>query len=145
MRVVERNDKGNVTYRKKYKFGDEVDTDHLDETHVENLVNSGALVESEDDLTGWNGLGAAGSGTAVTGAATAEAADHSDLAEGEDRGPEDPEDNTLEGSDDGDQHDVDEYDAMDYAELQTEAKQRSLNAGGSAQDLRARLRADDEA
>lgn len=35
---------------------------------------------------------------------------------------------------------ADQYSAMEYAELQQTAKGRELNAGGSADDIRARLR-----
>lgn len=132
MRVVERNDRGNVTYRKRYKRGDEVDVSHIDDAQVENLVESGALVQSEDDLSEPESAGATSPVSGPHGAATGEAEDHSDLDE--------------DSSSDDEDHDVDQYDSMDYSELQAEAKRRDLSAGGSAQDLRARLRdSDDEA
>lgn len=49
---------------------------------------------------------------------------------------------------DGDQPDadqVDEYDALDFAELRDAAKARDLSAGGSAEEIKARLREADAA
>lgn len=39
----------------------------------------------------------------------------------------------------------DDYDDLSYADLQSEAKNRGLNAGGNADELKARLREDDAA
>lgn len=46
------------------------------------------------------------------------------------------------GGDAADTHD-DGYDDLDYPALQKAAKDRGLNAGGSAEDIKARLREDD--
>lgn len=158
MRVVERHpERGNVTYRKRYTFGDEVDTSHLDEDHLQSLVDHGVFVESEDDLTGWRGYGTPGAGTALTGAATGPSAEHSEIAEdADDRGPEDPAENTLDSDPSADEaasdpnapdttdldnpSTVDRYDEMDHGQLQNEAGSRGLSKGGSAQTLRSRLR-----
>ena len=110
-RVVQRNEKGTVTYRKRYKKGDVVDVSYIDPTQVENLVASGALVVEDD----------------------AEEAE-------EPTGPSTP----AEGSGDGKEPQEDEYDGLSYADLQAEAKSRDINAGGSAEELRERLRAFDE-
>jgi hypothetical protein len=138
MRVVERNDRGAVTYRKRYRLGDEVDVSHIEESHVENLRESGVLVSSKDDVTGRGGGQSPYPGSQVTGAATGEAADHSEIADEDDYGPENEQD-----SEQTDGEVVDEYSEMDYSELQTAAKSAGLNAGGSADDLRARLREHD--
>lgn len=136
LRVVERNDRGIVTYRKRYTKGDEVDTSHMDEAHVKNLVDSGALVESEGDLS----EAESATGTEPTsppyGASTQGPGDAtlSEATSG-DGGPDEGND-----SSDEDEHEVDRYDGMDYSELQAEAKSRGLSAGGSATDLRGRLR-----
>lgn len=131
LRVVEKNDRGNVTYRQRYKFGDKVDVSHIDDAQVKNLVNAGRLVQSTDELRGAQSAGATSPTGDLVGAGTAPSG-------------EGPEAEDTESPSDEDEHEVDEYDAMDYAELQQEAKSRELNAGGSAQDLRARLREDDE-
>jgi hypothetical protein len=52
----------------------------------------------------------------------------------------------VDQADDGPDGDPDRYTDMEYADLQKEAKSRDgMSAGGSADELRARLRADDEA
>lgn len=147
MRVVERNDRGNVSYRKKYVFGDEVDTSKIDDAQVESLVNSGALVEDRDNLKRRREGNVPFPGSQVAGAATAPSADHSEHfdVEDEDDGETDPSTAQTPGEDALQPEEVDDYTSMDYAELQQEAKSRDLNAGGSANDLRARLRADDDA
>lgn len=135
MRVVQKNDRGLVTYRKRYGRGDEVDTSKIEDAQVENLLRTGALVESEDDVAERGAPRPPYRGSEVTGAATGEAGEN----------PEHDTDRTImaegDGEDDGEL--VDEYSGMDYAELQQAAKGRGLNAGGSADDLRARLRVDD--
>jgi hypothetical protein len=134
-----------VIYRKMYKFGDKVDTSHLVEGRAEALVESGALVESKDDLrTRRSGL-VPRVGSRVTGAATAPPADHSehfDVDEDED----DTESQTADdgkGEDPDNPEDVDEFTGMDYGELQDAAKAASppIAANQSADDLRDALRA----
>lgn len=161
MRVVERNDKGNVTYRKRYRKGDEVDTSHMDEAHVENLVAKGTLVESEDDVPEGQDAGDISPVSGPFGAAAA----HQDgttpaappVEPVQDDGsvaantltPSNPESQieppAPSGDDEDDVEEVDQYSDMDYADLQQTAKSRGLNAGGSAEDLRTRLREDDDA
>lgn len=149
MRVVNRNERGVVTYRKRYRRGDEVDTSKMDEAHVEALIKKGTLVSSEDDLPETESAGATTPVSPPFGAATAPSTPgtlgpDADEIEGStpDDGTEDAD--TADADVDEEEHDVDAYDSMDYAALQAEAKKRDLNAGGSAQDLRVRLRADDE-
>lgn len=48
MRVVTKNDRGVVNYRKRYRKGDVVDTSKMDEDRVASLVASGALVDEND-------------------------------------------------------------------------------------------------
>lgn len=154
MRVVNRNERGTVTYRKRYKRGDEVDTSKMESEYVEALVAKGTLVQSESDVAEPADAGDTPPTSPPFGAATAPSvpgedgpdADEMEGTEqdtGEEEKPEGFEEATGEGDDEA-EHDVDEYDAMDYADLQQVAKSRDLNAGGSAADLRARLRDDDE-
>lgn len=135
MRVVQRNDRGSVTYRKQYKFGDEVDVSHLDETQVKNLLKSKALVKSKDDLTGWTGHTYPGQ---VTGAALRQGEDHADIAD-----PGASPEEKGEVDDDDDPEDVDQFSSMDYGQLQDAAKAASppIPANQSADELRAALRA----
>lgn len=163
MRVVEKNDKGIVTYRKRYRKGDEVDTGHMDEAHVDSLVESGVLVESEDDVTPEGDASAisptSGPFGAATGEATATTATTDAVVTEEDEAEQigDPDSgsvaaNTLQPSnpesevvppartDDDDVEAVDQYSDMDYPTLQKTAKARDLNAGGSGDEIRARLR-----
>ena len=140
MRVVQRNDRGNVTYRKRYKKGDEVDVDRLEEGRLEALLEAGSLVDSsdaeqdDDDAESPQGQPVA-TGTDAGSTATQGAGPVSSV----DEAGGDSEDD-IEASDDAG---GDLYDGMSYTELQQEAKSRGLNAGGNAEDLRGRLRDDD--
>lgn len=154
MRVVQRNERGIVTYRKRYKKGDEVDVSRLEEGRLEVFLDKGTLVESQDDLTEYPTATSLAPASGPYGGATG------DLTEGpgpESEGPASEGDEVTEGfnpdadadtgtksNPDDDVEDVDQYSDMDYSSLQQAAKQRNLNAGGSAEDLRARLREDDE-
>lgn len=111
LRVVNRNDRGIVTYRKRYKKGDEVDVSKMEKAHVENLKEEGSLVDSEDDLS---------ENTNPRSPAVPE--------------PEVPE-----------KEPEDRYESMDYAALRSEASSRDISAGGSAEDIRSRLREADQA
>lgn len=156
MRVVERNERGNVTYRKRYKKGDEVDVSHMDEAHVERLKESGVLVASEDDLSEPVAAGSLPPSSGPFGAATTGSGDptvpedEQVVADGsaEVSDPDaDPDNHTGGGApvDEGDGETVSRYDSMDYSELQAEAKSRDLRyVGVGADDLRASLKADDE-
>lgn len=149
MRIVEKNDKGNVTYRRRYKTGDVVDTAHIDDARVQALVDDGVLVpkseyeggagaattyaEGSGDPTGDAAVGAAGAGTQ----GTAEAPTEGDEGEG-----------------DGTEADeAPDYADLDYAALKAEIDSRNedrnettaISKQGSADDLRARLVADDAA
>jgi hypothetical protein len=148
MRIVEKNERGNVTYRRRYKKGDVIDTDHIDEARVQALVNDGVLVpkdeydagdsdaadyhEGSGDPTGDAAVGAAGVGTqAATG----------DAGSGEV-----PVDEIDEAGGDGE-----DYSDLDYNALKAEIDRRNegrededkLSKSGSADDLRDRLVADD--
>jgi hypothetical protein len=72
-------------------------------------------------------------GSQVTGAATGEAADHSEIAEDADED---------EGSERTDGEVVDQYSGMDYGELQDAAREADppIPANQSADNLRAALR-----
>lgn len=161
MRVVQRNERGNVTYRKSYNFGDEVDTDRLEEGRLEALVEDGVLVSSEDDLSEAEDAGGIAPTSPPFGAATAasvpgtegpeddgtEQPDEGDEATGSDSTPSpntqggaDPVDPAQQADNPDDPNTVDRYDEMDYAALKAEAKQRDVSQSGSAEDLRNRLR-----
>lgn len=167
MRVVEKNDKGNVTYRKRYKKGDEVDVKHLEDGRLDVLLAAGTLVESEDDLSEAVDAGGLAPVSGPFGAASAHqdgttpAAPPVEPVQTEAERTGDPDSgsvaaNTLTpsnpesqveppapSSDDEDVEEVDEYSDMDYPTLQKTAKARDLNAGGSGDEIRARLREDD--
>lgn len=132
LRVVNKNDKGSVTYRKRYRKGDVVDTSYMDEYHVANLVEAGILVGSEDDLDGAVDATATGPTAAPFGASTEGSGDTVVVPDAERGEVKIHEDDETEA--------VDEYSGMDYATLQKAAKDRGLNGGGSAEDLRGRLR-----
>lgn len=156
MRLVTRNERGNVNWRKSYSRGDEVDTSKMDEARVKHLVEKGTLVSSEGNLSEPESAGATSPTSPPFGASTAGPEDTSGAEPDEDDGSEsvvdDPdvftaphepgEDVTPEGGGD-EPEDVDRYSEMDYATLQQEAKTRTGNGSGSAEDLRARLRAAD--
>lgn len=144
LRLVKKDDRGRVTKRKRYRRGDKVDASLLPEDRLELFLDNGTLVESEDDLD------EAVRATAVPPSSPPFGAESTPHGEDDEDGPDhndDPDAPTGEEDDtepdDGGVVNVDAYEAMDYAELQQAAKSRDLNAGGSAQDLRDRLRAAD--
>ena len=118
-RIVVKNDKGIVTFRKRYKRGDVLDHQHIDPAHLQALVDSGRV--AVDDGTG------------------------TDDAEEEQEGPGPDGSGEGSGGDDDEESEYDKYDEMSYQDLQAEAKERTGNGGGSAEDLRARLREADAA
>lgn len=135
LRVVQRNERGQVVYRKRYKKGDVVDTSKMDDARVEIFKEKGILVEESDFEENSEDTSAAavqatrgGFADTPTGG-PAENAGQVESPDGED--------------DASDEQTEDAYDTMEYSQLQAEAKQRGLNAGGSAEDLRGRLREDD--
>lgn len=140
MRVVQKNERGNVTYRKRYTRGDEVDVSKMEDEVVEKHLATGVLVDSEKDLDESVDAGDISPVSppfgAETSAVTEDPADVVDV-------PEEEGTNTESEENPDEVEDVDAYSDMDYASLQQEAKKRDLNGGGSAEDLRARLRADD--
>lgn len=141
MRVVEKNDRGVVTYRKKYKFGDEVDTDHIEANHVENLVSTGALVESEDDLRERRMGQGPVPGSLVAGAATGPSADHAEIVDNADDYEDGETDASTATSPGETPAVVTEFDEMDYQELQAAAREADIPANQSAENLRSALRA----
>lgn len=137
MRVVERNERGNVTYRKRYQRGDVVDTSHMDEAHVENLKKDGVLVDEEEAEEGeGTSDDSEGSGDSTEGSGDPSAT----LAPS----PDDDDNSTGGAPVAGNDEDVvSEFDSMDYSQLQAAAKERDLKyVGVSADDLRASLKAD---
>lgn len=129
-RIVVKNDRGIVTFRKRYKRGDVLDVEHIDPAHLQRLVDAGhvalddgeATDDAEEDLAAQYARTQAANSTGSVG----------DLGSTGTQSDQDPD---AEG---------DRYDSMSYAELQSEAKQRTGNGGGSADDLRERLREADE-
>lgn len=146
MRVVERNERGNVTYRKRYQRGDVVDTSHMDEAHVENLKESGVLVdedseEATDDAEGEDGSPVAPAGPVPSDTTTGRSDEGSaTLAPS----PDDADNSTGGAPVANDENEgVTEFDSMTYAELQAEAKERDLKyVGVSYDDLLASVKAD---
>lgn len=146
MRIVETNDRGNLTYQREYTYGEEVDTDHMDPARVESLVESGDLSEEDPRQAQQQDRSEqAARAAGINGPVGAEAVD----AHGT---PVTPTGVPGEGADldaeqtDGDGEsveDVDEYSSMDYSELQSEAKEADppIAANQSAEELRAALRA----
>ena len=129
-RVGQKNDRGIVTYRKRYKRGDEVDVSKIDEAQVQRLLDAGHLVLDTDEAPDEDAEALAAEQARAT--ATSSGAGVADLGSTA----------TNEGGDldtEGDR-----YDSMSYSDLQSEAKQRTGNGGGSADDLRERLREADE-
>jgi hypothetical protein len=125
-RVVQKNDRGIVTYRKRYKRGDVVDVSYIEDAQVQRLLEAGHLAldtgeatENEDD------------GTAAAAATTAATSSTGTVADLGSTATQSDQDKDAEG---------DRYDSMSYSDLQAEAKQRTGNGGGSAEDLRDRLR-----
>ncbi len=129
-RVVQKNDRGIVTYRKRYKRGDEVDVTKIDETQVQRLVEAGHLVLDDGEATDDAAEALAAEQARAT--ATSSGAGVADLGSTA----------TNEGGDQDEEGD--RYDGMSYSDLQAEAKQRTGNGGGSAEDLRERLREADK-
>lgn len=184
LRVIQSDEKGKVTYRRRYKKGQIVDTSKMDEKRVELFIQKGYLVdedaepeaEPEETEDGQESSEGSDGSEQATGDLPdlPEGLDYDELlawvAEGEElddrRGRasavfaqekenEDFDESAVSadlqkavygdrsGDDDSDVH-PDKYTEMNYPSLQQEAKSRGLNGGGSADDLRIRLREDDE-
>lgn len=135
MRVIEKNERGVVVYRKKYRFGDEIDTDHLTEGREDALLESGVFVESKDDLRTRRGGLVPYRGSEVTGAGTGEGSERTEY----DAPPEEQPEAQNDGED---VEPADEYSGMDYNELQDAAKAADppIPANQSADALREALR-----
>lgn len=159
MRVVQRNERGVVIYRKRYKRGQRVDVARLPEGRLEALVASGALVNEahDDDDAGEyeDGRGPVGS-SGLTGAATDGSYDHADdtdlnsppVDEDADADEDDPDvDPAAAGpvEDPEDPPTVDQYTEMDYDTLKAEADKRGVSKAGGAEGIRTRLREADAA
>lgn len=151
MRVVQRNDKGIVTYRKRYKQGDVVDTSKIESQQVDNLRASGALVPQADyDAERARRNPDAEAPALQTVAAPSHSGEPVSDEQHEESYGTDPEDAVFDGSEagggedegegDGDDTPAPDYDGMDYQALRQTAKDRDLDASGSADDLRTRLR-----
>lgn len=125
IRVVQSDEKGKVTYRKRYKKGNIVDTSKMDPERVELFIEKGYLVDEDAE-------DAPEPVEETPEQEPVEESEPQEEAEGEDDEPTEEDDDEQ-----------DEYDEMSYPDLQQEAKKRDLNAGGSADDLRARLRESD--
>lgn len=143
LRVVQSDDKGKVTYRKRYKKGQIVDISKMDQDRVDLFIEKGYLVDAEAD---------------VDAPVEDEPETGTDEPEDETDGQEPPEDSEPqdEGTDDAgdtdetdapepDESAEDVYDRMPYPELQQEAKSRTGNGAGNAEELRTRLREADAA
>lgn len=144
--VVETDKAGNITKRERHPRGATVE---MTEGEADRLVRAGGLVLASDaDDEG--GLSEAEQEQRTSGAAAAGGVTGGDGEVHPDHlGPEDDEDLTEEGDDSDEEEEpepeTDGLDEMEYADLQQAAKSRNLNAGGSADDLRARIREYDAA
>lgn len=142
--AFEFNERGDLVGKTRYKRGDTIE---LDEDKAAPLVAQGGLRAAGDEseelspeavamLTAHAAAAAPPDGSGVTGGAGEvfpdSAVDEDALAKAN---ASESDESTEEG---------DEYDAMDYAELQAEAKEREdIPANQSAEALREALRADD--
>lgn len=127
MRVITRNERGSITKRKKFRRGDEVTRADLEqyEGRFDALVESGALVQSLDDVETVDPSDPAFSGGAGNANATTPTEDLGNSADAD----EDAE---------GDQEDG--LDGMSYTDLQKVAKEETGDGSGSKADLIERIR-----
>jgi TATA-binding protein-associated factor Taf7 len=125
-RIVVKNDKGIVTFRKRYKRGDVLDVEHIDPAHLQKLIDSGHVTDGTEEVTDDADADLAADAARVRAAGSTGGT--GDLGTSSTQSDQDED---AEG---------DRYDGMSYADLQAEAKQRTGNGGGSAEDLRERLR-----
>lgn len=133
LRRTKRDDRGRVTYRKRFVRGDVV-TD-LEQVDIDRLTRNDAIVPKGDYVEPEQASGGPSVGPAALSGQTA----------AEDQG--DPDEAVGEGNEytepEADETDEDEYDGMTAAELSEEAESRGLAKSGSKADLQARLREDD--
>lgn len=113
-RVVNKNDKGIVTYRKRYKRGDVVDVSYIEPAQVEALVAAGHLVLDDGSAAPDAEEEAGATGTP-------------DDAEGQ--------------GDAEDEAEAEDFNSYDYPTLQRLAKERTGDGSGGKQDLIDRLTA----
>lgn len=147
MRIVETNDRGNITYQREYVRGEEVDVSHIDDARVEALVESGDLSEKDpNEQPAALDEGQTTRAAAMSGPVGAEAVNAAGNpvtptgvpGEGSDLEANQVDEASATRTDEG--HVVDKYDGMDRSELQQEAKNADINANQSADALRAALR-----
>lgn len=143
-RVVNRNEKGSVTYRRRYKRGDVVDVSKIDEAQVQRLIESGYLVpkgEAEDDGEGSGTTeGSEGSGDATSGLVDTPSTAASLGSTGtQDEDPESDEERP-DGSEDSGEVEEEDFESYDYPTLQRLAKERTGDGSGGKQDLIDRLK-----
>ena len=140
---VKTDAEGRITERKRYRRGSEVT---LSEGEADRLVRAGGLRLASESGSDSDDEGLRETLTAR--AATLGATDPAEVTEspsgvtGGDGEEFDLGDPDFPGEDDGDESEAeeDEFEDMSYPDLQKAAKDRDLNAGGSAEDLRARIR-----
>lgn len=130
LRVVTHNEKGNVNYRRRYKRGQEVDVSKIEDAQVEALLRTGRLVLDTEEPTDEAEAALAAEAARVIAASSPGTA--GDLG------------STATQTDQDEEAEGDRYTNMSYSDLQAEAKQRTGNGGGSADDLRDRLREADK-
>lgn len=128
--VLDQDDRGNVTNKERLSRGDTVE---MSEADAERLVKTGGLRLASDAEPREGSSGTPDYEPGQNGA-TGGAGDAAARTTGT---PASDDDETGNDS-------SDKYDSMSYSELQAEAKSRDLSAGGSTEDLQARLREDDE-
>lgn len=123
---AETNEEGNVLRKHRYRKGD--DLKDVPQEDLDRLLSLGAAVDTEAQEDGQDTQEDSEGQAALTGGQSA-AQENAPQGGGED-----------DEEDESDDDESDEYDEMDYPTLQQTAKERGLNAGGSATDLRERLR-----
>lgn len=159
MRCVKKNERGVVTKRVQYKKGDKIDPDMLVDGRLDQLVASGALVDSEaeqptDDGTAEQRAGqATGSVAGPVGAALNPAnpgdpvtdEQHDEAAANADANADEDEEAELELLEDhaSSVDSPDSYDSMAQDDLHNEVAARGVETGGSDELLKRRLRQND--
>lgn len=133
LRVVQSDDKGKVTYRRRYKKGQIVDVTKMDQDRLDLFIDKGYLVDVDADPEP--------DPEEVKEDPTEETTEPETAPEPteESTPQEEPKDNPEETPETGPSAE-DVYDRMPYAELQQEAKARTGNGAGNAAELQARLR-----
>lgn len=121
---ITKNKAGKVLRKERLSRGDSVD--HLSEEQLDRLLSLGAIRDEDDVPEPVENTEQEHPGQ--DGGEDSEGQDGAGDGQDEDEGGE------------GGEPEPDEFEDMDYPSLQQAAKARDLNAGGSADEIRARIR-----